>query len=197
MNIPDFQEFLKGCEKFAKHEKRDAMYKEDDMIKVRYDINIKVLFMMLFFLTLTSLAYAADENNWMIEVNGGVTAIHDTAFNGTFFSIRGAHSLAPDNSVILDFGFMCGSTRTLYGGWFAGIKYRFRSDKIVSPFIHTGIGTIQEEDRGSSWVLTAAAGIDINISQRLVVPITFQIGAHRFFRLWGPHAISVGLGYRF
>jgi len=27
MNIPDREEFLKGCEEFEKHEKRDAMYK--------------------------------------------------------------------------------------------------------------------------------------------------------------------------
>src|SRR3989337_1068319 len=27
MNIPNREEFLKGCEEFQKHEKRDAMYK--------------------------------------------------------------------------------------------------------------------------------------------------------------------------
>jgi len=27
MNIPNREEFLKGCEEFEKHEKRDAMYK--------------------------------------------------------------------------------------------------------------------------------------------------------------------------
>ena len=81
----------------------------------------------------------------MIEVNGGITAIHDTAFNGTFFSIQGARSFTPDNSVMLDFRFKWGYPRIAYAGWFVGIKYRFRSEKKISPFIYGGVAGLSEE----------------------------------------------------
>ena len=188
MNIPDFEEFLKGCEEFAKQEKRD------DMIEICYRKSTKVLFMMLFFLTLTSLSNAADENKWRIEVNGGITAIHDTVFNGRFISIQGSRSLTPDNSVMLDFGFKWGYPRIAYAGWFVGIKYRFRSGKIISPFIYGGVAGLSEEGR-PVWALNATAGIDINVTPRTVIPLAFQFGIHDSSQ--GPHVISIGIGYRF
>ena len=112
------------------------------MIKIDDGKVAKMLFVMLVLLALNSLSSAGDQKRWMIEVNYGVTAIHNTEFNGRYFSMQVSHSLALDNSVMFDFGFMYGSTRIMYGGWIAGVKYRFLTDKIVSPFIHGGVGGI-------------------------------------------------------
>lgn len=148
---------------------------------------------MLFILALASLSHAADNKKWIIQVDLGITAFHNSQFDGFAWSFQAYRSLKPDNSLMLDFGIISGSN-DFYWAYVGGIKYRFRPDKKVSPFVHAGVGLIIEEDYGG-WVFTGAAGIDINVSPRLVVPITFQIGAHGSRQ--GPHAISVGLGYRF
>lgn len=165
------------------------------MKKVRFN---KSIIMMILFLAwpLASLSNAEDGNKWMIEFNLGIAALHDNSFNHTYFSIYGSRSLKPDNSVSLDFGFFRGYHEILYGGWLIGIKYRFFSEKKFSPFIFGGAGGIVEEDRGSTYILAAAAGVDLNLTPKMVIPIAYQFGMHRS-SMKGPHVISIGIGYRF
>jgi len=146
----------------------------------------KIILIIILILGLNLPSIAEETRKWMIGIDYGIPSFENISFSGTFNSYYGARSLRKDNSLIVDFGLFWVSGEERGGGFFAGIKHRFHTEKRISPFIQGKLGLA---------FAIAGAGIDINLNARTIIPVGFQFAllpaGDSFF------VILAGIGYRF
>jgi len=156
----------------------------------------KIFLAILCILSFAKFSEATDEKKWILQVDIGKAAFPGSEYDGSYFSFRASKSLKLDNSLMSSIGIMGGSApnNTTYKIFAAEIKYRFRTNKKISPFIGAGGGILSVGDY-AGLIFTGAFGIDINIQQRYIIPIAWSFGIGGYGS--GPSIISVGFGCRF
>jgi hypothetical protein len=136
-------------------------------------------------------ARAEEPRRWTLSAEAGPSRLHENGVTTWVGALRLHRSLGAAGVLRLQLG----AAASGYGTLDAGLEVHPWSRARVSPFLGAGAGYITEESEYEGPFVRGTVGIEAKLSPRVVLRLAVQAGTHDGQA--GPHAATIGIGWRF